>query len=52
MFNRNYIELNKIALAGWVNKVLDQALIRKNIMLKFKGIRILPFNPRAMEEKN
>jgi hypothetical protein len=51
MFNRNYIELDKIALVQWVNKVLDQTLIKKNIMLKFKGTRIWPFNPRVMEEK-
>jgi hypothetical protein len=52
MFNTNYIELNKIALVGWANKVLNQTIIRKNIMLKFKGIRIWPFNRKAMEEKN
>ncbi len=51
MFSRNYIELNKITLARWVNKVLDQTLIRKNIILKFKGTRVWPFNLRAMEEK-
>jgi hypothetical protein len=28
-FSRNYIELNKIALVGWVNKILDQTFTRK-----------------------
>jgi hypothetical protein len=51
IFNRNYIELDKIALARWVDKALNHALIRKNIMSRFKGTGIWPFNPKAMEEK-
>jgi hypothetical protein len=37
IFSRNYIEPDKMALVGWVDKVLDHALIRKNIMSRFKG---------------
>jgi hypothetical protein len=40
MVRRNYIEPNKIALAGWVDKTLNLALTRQNIMLRFKGTRI------------
>jgi hypothetical protein len=40
MVRRNYIELNKITLAGWVNKALDITFTRKNIMSRFKGTRI------------
>jgi len=36
-------------LAGWVEKALDSTLLRKNIMLRFKGTRIWPFNPKAMD---
>jgi len=43
MVTRNYIELNKITLARWVDKALDQALTRKNIILGFIITRIWPF---------
>jgi len=49
VFNKNYIKLDKIALVRQVNKAIDQTFIR-NIMLGFKGIRIWPFHPRAMDE--
>jgi hypothetical protein len=51
MVRRNYTKLDKITLVGWVNKALNLALIRKNIMSRFKGTRIWPFNPRAMDSK-
>jgi hypothetical protein len=51
IFSRNYIKPDKIALAGWVDKILNHALIRKNIMSRFKGTWIWPLNPKAMEEK-
>jgi hypothetical protein len=35
----------------WVDKTLDLAFTRKNIMLGFKSIKIWPFNPRAMDSK-
>jgi hypothetical protein len=40
MINNNYIELDKIVLAGWVDKTLHQTFLRKNIILGFKSIRI------------
>jgi len=40
IINRNYIELDKIVLVGWMDKTLDQTLSRKNIILKFKNIGI------------
>jgi hypothetical protein len=38
MVRRNYIELYKITMARWVDKALDLALTRKNIMSWFKGV--------------
>ncbi len=49
MFNRNYIKPYKIAFVRQVNNSLDHALIR-NITSGFKGTRIWPFDPRAMDE--
>ncbi len=51
MVKRNYTKPNKIALVGWVDKALNLALTRQNIMLRFKGIGIWPLNPRAMDSK-
>jgi hypothetical protein len=51
MVRRNYIESDKITLIGWVNKTLKLALIRQNIMFRFKGAWIWPINPRAMDSK-
>ncbi len=51
MVNDNYTEPNKITLLGWVDKVLDQALTKKNIISRFKVIGIWPLNLKAMEEK-
>jgi hypothetical protein len=48
---RNYIQLDKITLVGCVDKALDQTLTRKNTMLGFKGTRIFPLNPKAMDAK-
>jgi hypothetical protein len=36
MININYIEPNKIALASWVEKSIDQSLTKKNIISGFK----------------
>ncbi len=49
MVRRNYTKPNKIALVGWVDKTLNLTLIKKSIMSRFKGPRIWPFNPRAMD---
>jgi hypothetical protein len=40
MVRRNYTKLYKITMAGWVDKTLDLALTRKNIMSWFKGVQI------------
>ncbi len=46
------VEPNKIALVGWVDKVLNHPLIKKNITLKSKAIRIWPLNFKAMDGNN
>jgi hypothetical protein len=51
MVKRKFTEPNKITLVRWVDLALDLTLTRKNIMLRFKGIGIWPFNPRAMDLK-
>jgi hypothetical protein len=51
MINMNYIEPKKWVLVVWVDKVLDQAFSRKNIVLGFKSTRILPLEPKAMDER-
>jgi hypothetical protein len=38
-------------MVGWVDKVLDQAFSRKNIILGFKNKRILPLEPKTMDER-
>jgi hypothetical protein len=40
MVRRNYTKLYNITLVGWVDKALDLALTRKNIMSRFKGVKI------------
>jgi hypothetical protein len=50
MINRNYIELNKIVLAGWGGKTLNQTFSRKNIISKFKNTRIWPLHLKAIDE--
>ncbi len=51
MVRRNYVKLDKIALARWVDKALDLAFTSKNIMSRFKGIKIWALNPKAMDSK-
>jgi hypothetical protein len=51
MVRRNYIETKKIALATWVDKTVNLTLIKNKIISRFKGTRIWPFNPRAMDSK-
>jgi hypothetical protein len=36
MVRNNYSEPNKVTLARWVNKALDQALSKNNIRSRFK----------------
>jgi len=51
MVRRNYTKLNKRALARWEDKALHLTFTRKNIMSRFKGTRIWPLNPKAMDSK-
>jgi hypothetical protein len=52
MLRNNYNKLNKVTLARWVNKVLNQVLSKKNIKIRFRvDIGIWPLNPKAMDEK-
>jgi hypothetical protein len=37
MIRGNYTTQNKITFGTWVDKTLDLALTRKNIMLRFKS---------------
>jgi hypothetical protein len=39
-------------LVGWVDKVLEHALTKKNINNKFKVTIIWPFNPKVMDDKS
>jgi len=48
MVRKNYTKPNKITLARWVDKTLDLTLVKQNIMLGFKSIRIWSFYIRAM----
>jgi hypothetical protein len=51
MARNNYCEPHKITLTSWVEKSLDQVLIKTNIMAWFKTTRIWLLNPNAMDEK-
>jgi hypothetical protein len=42
VINRNYIETNMIILARWVDKAVDQAFSRKNIISRLKSTGIWP----------
>jgi hypothetical protein len=50
MIYRNYIELGKIVLVGWVDKTLDQALSKIYIILGLKSTWIWPLDLKAMDE--
>jgi hypothetical protein len=51
MVRKNCTKLDKITLLKWVDKALNLALTRENIMSRFKGIGIWPLNLRAMDSK-
>jgi hypothetical protein len=51
MVKRSYMELNKIILVTWVNKVFDQSLTKHNIKFGFRVCKIWPLNPKVMEVK-
>jgi len=51
MIKNNHYKLNIFTLATWVDKALDQSLFKKNIKIVLKGIRIWPFNAKAIDDK-
>jgi len=51
MARSKFSEHKKIMFVGWVDKALDQPLIKQNIKVVFKKIRKWPFNPKTMENK-
>jgi hypothetical protein len=40
MVKSRFNELKKITFVGWVDKALDQSLMKQNIKVGFKGIGI------------
>jgi hypothetical protein len=49
MVKRNYIKLDKITLKGWVDKALDQTLIRK---IQCQGSKVQGFGQEKEQEKD
>jgi hypothetical protein len=50
MVKNNHLKQDKVTLASWVDKTLDQSLSKKNILSVFKAIGVWPLNPRAMDD--
>ncbi len=46
-----YQKQDKITLVGWVDKIIDQSLIKDNIRLGFRVTNIWSLNPKAMNER-
>jgi nitrate reductase NapE component len=51
MAKNNYLELNKITLARWVDKASEHSLKKENINSRFKVFVIWPLNLVAMVGK-
>jgi hypothetical protein len=51
MVKNNHLKQDKVTLASWVDKTLDQSLSKKNILNAFKAIGVWPLNPKAMDDK-
>ncbi len=51
MVSNNYIKLDKVTLANWVKKALDQSLTEIFFLLLFRITKIWPLNPTTMHEK-
>jgi hypothetical protein len=51
MINNNYIKLDKIVLARWVDKALNQAPKKICIISRFKSTWIWLLDPKAMDER-
>jgi hypothetical protein len=52
MFRNNYRKLDKVTLAGWVDKTINQSLSNQNIKARFKTTRIWLLNPKAMDNRS
>jgi len=48
MANNNFLEPNKMTLAEWVDKVLQQSLKKENIKFVFRVCEIWPLNSTTM----
>lgn len=51
MAQSKFNELDKIIFVRWVDRSLDQSLIKQTIKVGFRVIIIWPFNPKITDEK-
>jgi hypothetical protein len=51
MAKKHFLQLDKILLAKWVDKALQQSLKKENIKLGFRVYKIWPLNSIAMAIK-
>jgi hypothetical protein len=51
MAKSKFNELDKIIFVRWVDRSLDQSLIKQTIKVGFRVITIWPFNLKIMDEK-
>jgi hypothetical protein len=51
MAKRKFNELDKIIFVRWVDRSLDQSLIKQTIKVGFRVIKIWPFKLKLMDEK-
>lgn len=51
MAKSKFNELDKIIFVRWVDRSLNQSLIKQTIKVGFKVIIIWPFNPKITDEK-
>jgi hypothetical protein len=51
MVVNGYQKQDKITLVGWVDKTIDQSLIKDNMRLGFRVTNIWPLNPKVMNER-
>jgi hypothetical protein len=52
MFRNNHRELDKVTLAGLVDRTFNQSLSKQNIKARFKTIGIWPLNSKAMDNQS
>ncbi len=51
MSRSNHMQLDKIALARWVDQALKQSFRKQKIKSRFRNTCIWPLNPKAMDSK-